>query len=329
MTEMLRARYRTLRLCYAAHRRSPAPAVSYAGCHATAIDDRPTERAQPGPGRPRLVQPRRSGPTARDEILDAAAELFHHPWLPAHRPARSPKPSESGRHRCTTSATKDDILAALLDTTVTGSLDHARRLLGGDRPALDRLLDLARFDVRQLADSRWNLGALYLLPDLRRTVRRLPPIPDRTRRRVRNARRRAIGDPDDPRSAIPFRLVESVIMVRADGPAARPAPTRRPGRHDRRRHRPRAVAVQERCSKPCMNAAATSAAACRKPVTRAMIAPAPTSTTTGRVSTADSNASHPPGRARPAPATPADRPAPPAVPRPPPAHPSKSGTCPD
>ena len=29
-----------------------------------------------GPGRPRLVEPRRRGATAREEILDASAELF-------------------------------------------------------------------------------------------------------------------------------------------------------------------------------------------------------------------------------------------------------------
>ena len=33
-------------------------------------------RTTPGPGRPRLVEPKRRGETAREEILDAAAELF-------------------------------------------------------------------------------------------------------------------------------------------------------------------------------------------------------------------------------------------------------------
>jgi len=178
----------------------------------------PTERAQPGPGRPRLVQPRRSGPTARDEILDAAAELF---TTHGYTGTSTRKIAEAVGIRQASMyhyfATKDDILAALLDTTVTGSLDHARRLLDGDGPALDRLLDLARFDVWQLADSRWNLGALYLLPeisaerfgDFRRSRTELAAV-------YATLAGEAIGDPDDPRSAIPFRLVESVIMVRAD-----------------------------------------------------------------------------------------------------------------
>ena len=59
--------------------------------------------------------------------------------------------------------TKDDILAALLDATVVGSLERARELLADDRAPLDRLLDLARFDVAQLVDERWNLGSLLSL----------------------------------------------------------------------------------------------------------------------------------------------------------------------
>ena len=54
--------------------------------------------------------------------------------------------------------TKDDILATLLETTVVASLDRARVLLDGDGPALARLLELARFDVDQLAQIR--IGAL-------------------------------------------------------------------------------------------------------------------------------------------------------------------------
>mgnify|MGYP002652444077 CR=1 FL=1 len=33
-------------------------------------------RTTPGPGRPRLVEPKRRGETAREEILDAAEQVF-------------------------------------------------------------------------------------------------------------------------------------------------------------------------------------------------------------------------------------------------------------
>lgn len=177
-----------------------------------------TDRVQAGPGRPRLVQPRRSGSTARDEILDAAAELFTTLGFTA---TSTRKIADAVGIRQASLyhyfATKDDILAALLDTTVAGSLDQARRLLAGDGPAMDRLLELARLDIEQLVASRWNLGALYLLPeisaerfdDFRRSRTDLAAV-------YADLAGQAVGDPGDPRTAIPFRIVESVIMVRAD-----------------------------------------------------------------------------------------------------------------
>lgn len=177
-----------------------------------------TDRAQSGPGRPRLVGPKRSGPTARDEILDAAAELFTtlgYTATSTRRIADAVGIRQASLYHYF--ATKDDILAALLDTTVAGSLDHARRLSAHDAPAADRLLELARLDTGQLAASRWNLGALYLLPEVsaarfdgfRRARGELAAV-------YAELAGQAVGDAGDPRTAIPFRLVESVIMVRAD-----------------------------------------------------------------------------------------------------------------
>ncbi|GAC67855.1 TetR/AcrR family transcriptional regulator [Gordonia soli] len=177
-----------------------------------------TASAGGGPGRPRLVAARRRGATARDEILDAAAELF------------------AGRGYTGTSTrmiadavgirqaslyhhfpTKDDILVALLQSTVVASLERARTLLADDGPAVERLLDLARFDITQLATSRWNLGVLYLLPE----------IGDERFAEFRAARTElaaayatlaaaTLGSDTDNRRLLPFRLVESVIMVRSD-----------------------------------------------------------------------------------------------------------------
>lgn len=173
---------------------------------------------QHGPGRPRLVGPRRSGDSARDEILDAAAELFvkhGYTGTSTRRIADAVGVRQASLYHHF--RTKDDILAALLSTTVDPSLARARVLLADERPALDRLLDLARFDIEQLAGATWNLGALYLLPELA----------DDQFAEFRSARYElarayealaaaALGDSDDSRILLPLRLVESVIMLRAD-----------------------------------------------------------------------------------------------------------------
>ena len=175
-------------------------------------------RAATGPGRPRLVEQRRRGATAREEILDAAAELFcRHGYTgtSTRMIAEAVGIRQASMYHYFT--TKDDILAALLDATVVGSLERARELLADDRAPLDRLLDLARFDVAQLVDERWNLGSLYLLPE----------VGDERFTQFRTARTElaaayetlaaaAIDDPSDTRSLLPFRLVESVIMLRSD-----------------------------------------------------------------------------------------------------------------
>lgn len=176
-----------------------------------------TARA-PGPGRPRLTSPKRAGATASEEILDAAAELFTTGGFTA---TSTRAIAEAVGIRQATMyhyfATKDEILAELLETTVSGSLTLAHELLTADGPALDRLLRLARYDVTQLARSRWNLGALYLLPEL--ASDRFAPF--RTSRdelaRVYSAlAAEALADPADQRRLLPFRLVESVIMMRSD-----------------------------------------------------------------------------------------------------------------
>ncbi|MET4165541.1 MULTISPECIES: TetR/AcrR family transcriptional regulator [Gordonia] len=171
-----------------------------------------------GRGRPRLVPARRRGQTAREEILDAAAELFtRHGYTGTSTRMIAEAVGIRQASMYHYFATKDDILATLLETTVVASLERARELLDGDEPALTRLLELARFDVDQLARSRWNLGALYLLPE----------VADQRFAEFRSDRQElahayaalaaaALGDDTDQRTLLPFRLVESVIMMRAD-----------------------------------------------------------------------------------------------------------------
>ena len=178
----------------------------------------PSGRAAAGPGRPRLVEQRRRGATAREEILDAAAELFcRHGYTGTSTRMIAEAVGIRQASMYHYFKTKDDILAALLDATVVGSLDRARELLSDDRAPLDRLLDLARFDVAQLVDERWNLGSLYLLPE----------VGDERYVEFRSARTElaaayetlasaVLDDPADTRSLLPVRLVDSVIMLRSD-----------------------------------------------------------------------------------------------------------------
>ncbi|WP_238423392.1 TetR/AcrR family transcriptional regulator [Gordonia sp. 'Campus'] len=174
--------------------------------------------APAGRGRPRLIPARRRGETAREEILDAAAELFtRHGYTGTSTRMIAEAVGIRQASMYHYFGTKDDILATLLETTVDASLGHARRLLDDPGPALPRLLELARFDVDQLARSRWNLGALYLLPE----------VGDQRFVEFRTARQElagayaslaaaALDDETDKRTLLPFRLVESVIMMRAD-----------------------------------------------------------------------------------------------------------------
>lgn len=180
---------------------------------------------------------RRVGGTPQDEILDAAGELFTEQGY-AGTSTRAIAEAVGLRQASLYHhfATKEDILSALLLQTVVPTLELARAQDPTDPPR-DRLEALVRFDVTQLATSRWNLGALYLLPELRTPAFdafRADRLELRDRYRamaaeVVNAGVTDIGVTDtgttdtgvigagDPRCALPFRLVESVIGLRSDG----------------------------------------------------------------------------------------------------------------
>jgi AcrR family transcriptional regulator len=173
-----------------------------------------------GRGRPRLERSRRPGKTAREEILDAAAELFTGRGCASTSTRRIADAvgvrQASLYHHF---ATKDDILDALLAETVDEPLRLAAKLLAEDGPAAPRLYALVVTDVAQLCASRWNLGALYLLPELR--LDRFEQFRLRRaelRDRYRSLAAAVIAECGGPAEAddLPFRLVESVINRRSD-----------------------------------------------------------------------------------------------------------------
>ncbi|BBX83286.1 TetR family transcriptional regulator [Mycolicibacterium aubagnense] len=114
--------------------------------------------------------------------------------------------------------TKDDILCALLSQTVTPTLAFIATLTDATPTltATEHLHALAAFDGDQLLSGNWNLGALYLLPEVR--ADRLEPFwSDRERLRLhylaqseRVLERTAVH----PAAAdLPFRLVESLVNM--------------------------------------------------------------------------------------------------------------------
>lgn len=142
--------------------------------------DRPAARADlmhPAPGgaastapvgRPRARGRRRPGSTPREEILDAAAELFtEHGFVQTSTRMLADAVGLRQASIFYHVPTKEAMLAELLHRTVQPSVEFAERTVADAGPADARLFALARFDVALLCSGPFNLGALYLLPEVR------------------------------------------------------------------------------------------------------------------------------------------------------------------
>jgi AcrR family transcriptional regulator len=119
-------------------------------------------------GRPRSGGRMRPGATPREEILDAAAELFTTRGYAATS-TRSIAEAVGIRQASMYYhfARKEDLLRELLGQTVAPSLEHADELIAGRLPADEALYRLAHFDCALLLAGPWNLGSLYLVPEVR------------------------------------------------------------------------------------------------------------------------------------------------------------------
>lgn len=157
--------------------------------------------------------------TARDEILDAAGELFTTRGY-ASTSTRAIAAAVGIRQASLYHyfKTKDELLSALLHQTVTPTLCFLTELLDGDPPLSPTqcLHTLAAFDGAQLLTSRWNLGALYLLPELREA--RLATFwteRERLRLGYLDLSRTILATTGvhDDAADLPFRLVESLVNM--------------------------------------------------------------------------------------------------------------------
>jgi AcrR family transcriptional regulator len=178
----------------------------------------------PTAGRPRSGTRRLPEGSAREEILDAAAELF------AERGYAATSTRTIAERVGIRQASlyyhfpsKEQILAELLESTVRPSLDFARSLAGRHLAPAPALHELVRFDVGVLLGARWNVGILYALPE----VAAEPFARFRAERAELRAAYRSLVATLAPNGAellgdLAFGLVESVIGLRRDLPRRPP-----------------------------------------------------------------------------------------------------------
>ncbi|WP_405981490.1 TetR/AcrR family transcriptional regulator [Streptomyces sp. NBC_00158] len=181
-------------------------------------------------GRPRADRLRPdSGRPPREELLCAAAELF---TVRGYAATTTRAVAERAGMRQATMyhyfGGKEELLAELMESTVAPSLALSRRLLADTaRPAALRLWELCRSDVLLLCGGPYDLGALYLLPELR--GHRLARF-RRMRGELRDGYRALLADTPAAaelarergglalRNDLLFGLIEGVMLVRRSDP---------------------------------------------------------------------------------------------------------------
>jgi len=176
--------------------------------------------AAPAPvGRPRSGGRQRPGGTPREEILDAAAELFTSRGYAATSTrmiadAVGVRQASLYYHF----SSKEELLEELLAGTVRPSLVFAAGL--NETPAADAgLFSLAAYDTAVLCGGRWNLGALYLLPEVKGERFTRFRLERAELRAAYVALIRALAEPTeaaDDLADLVFGLVESVITIRSE-----------------------------------------------------------------------------------------------------------------
>ncbi len=174
-----------------------------------------------------------------DEILDAAAALFiERGYAATTTRAITDRVGIRQGALYYHFASKDELLGALLRRIIAAPLRAAERLtdLGGV-PASVRLAALVRCDAHELLSAEHNIGSLFLLPEVRR-----PEFAsfraERERLRGHYLQLISASTAEDGLSPLPstdeggaqqvtfylvdavFGLVESVISIREDRPAA-------------------------------------------------------------------------------------------------------------
>lgn len=166
-------------------------------------------------GRPRKQSPRRRGATAREEILDAASELFTRKGFATtstHEIADAVGIRQASLYYHFPS--KRDIFLTLLMGTIQPALDLASDLALSDEAPAVKLWALVAAESRILLSSNWNIGRLYQLPVLEseefaeyhQARAQLEDI-------FRGLASEIVGE-DDPRIELPFHMTLAAIEMR-------------------------------------------------------------------------------------------------------------------
>ncbi|WP_277036154.1 TetR/AcrR family transcriptional regulator [Actinacidiphila oryziradicis] len=183
-------------------------------------------------GRPRATARAESGLTAREELLAAAGQLFTTRGYTATTTRaiaeRAGMRQASMYHYF---GGKQDVLAALLEGTVRPSLDLALALAArDDLPAEARLWALCRADVALLCGGPHNLGALYLLPEVRaERFADFRAVRDELKAAYAGLLAATAAGAELPegelalRADLVFGLIEGVILIRREAPDRDPA----------------------------------------------------------------------------------------------------------
>lgn len=166
-------------------------------------------------GRPRKNSPRRRGDTAREEILDAAAELFTTKGFATtstHQIADAVGIRQASLYYHFPSKTQ--IFLTLLTSTVEPAMELAERLATVDASVPERLWALVASEARLLYSTRWNLGKLYQLPIAASDqFAAFHAQREELKSKFRTLAAQLVGD-EDPRLDLPFQLARSVTDMR-------------------------------------------------------------------------------------------------------------------
>ncbi|MGW7256510.1 TetR/AcrR family transcriptional regulator [Streptomyces sp. NPDC054834] len=180
---------------------------------------------RPRQGRPRHTPPSDPGTSAREQILDAAGALFVERGV-AGTSTRMIAERVGIRQASLYYhfSTKEDILAELLATSVRPSLqmvERIRALVPERADAAAALYAVAAVDVRTLSRTPYNVGTLYLLPEVR--AERFDAFrAERGRLQANYGALGALAASEDVARSVPaerlgellIQLVEVVIQVR-------------------------------------------------------------------------------------------------------------------
>lgn len=166
-------------------------------------------------GRPRKNSPRRRGSTAREEILDASAELFTTQGFATtstHQIAEAVGIRQASLYYHFPS--KTEIFLTLLNSTIAPSLGLAEELDESEATPELRLWALVAAESRLLLTSGWNVGRLYQLPVANSDeFSEFHEARDALQGYFRH-QAAAIVSEDDPRIELPFHIALSVIEMR-------------------------------------------------------------------------------------------------------------------